>query len=94
MRNYDDYKTEHDILLNMYRCSERYLAGREYTSGEHQSENLQMQRDMKELYAKKVDKKCKKNTGKSIFEGLVKNEDKQCTRLWIKCGKSVVDIKE
>lgn len=79
MKEYNDYLKEHDILLNMYRCSERYLAGREGTSEKHQSEILQMQRDMKELYekyARKIDKKCKKNTGKSIFEGLVKNEDK------------------
>ena len=76
MKEYNDYLKEYEILLNMYRCSERYLASRECTSEEHQIENIQRQRDMKELYekyARKIDKKCKKNTGKSIFEGLVRN---------------------
>ena len=52
MKNYDDYRTERYILLNMYRCSERYLADRKCTSEGHQSEILQMQRDMKNMQEK------------------------------------------
>lgn len=65
MKSFEDYKDEFSLLTDMFRCSSRYLRN----SGK--SDDIELERKMRILYnkyAKHLEKKCKKNTGMSIYE--------------------------
>lgn len=71
MKTFDDYSKEHRVLLDMLRCSTRYLnsAERQNVGEEQQKIDRELEKDFRNLYNKyseKINKKCLKKTGRTI----------------------------
>lgn len=67
IKSFEDYKDEFSLLTDMFRCSSRYL----HNSGK--SDAIELERKMHILYnkyAERLEKKCRKNTGMSIYEDI------------------------
>jgi len=62
-KSYKEYCEEHLVLLDMYRCSTRYIHMQEFDNEETRNWHLQNFKELYQKYNDRLEKKCKKNTG-------------------------------
>lgn len=62
-KTYEDYYKEHLVLLDMYRCSTRYIHTQEFKNEALRDKYLQDFRELYQKYDNQLENKCKKTTG-------------------------------
>lgn len=69
-KSIEEYSDEHDVLLNMYRCSKRYLLERDVTEVQKEIDK-KILNDIKKLYIQydnRLQNECLRDNGKSFKE--------------------------
>lgn len=72
IKSYKEYCEEYFVLLDMYRCSTRYIHMQEYDNEETRNRHLQNFRELYHKYSNRLEKKCKKNTGYGFSHEVMK----------------------
>lgn len=69
MKTYEDYLKEYKVLLDMFRCSTRYLSSLN-NEAKQKKIDKKLEKDFKDMYHKyseKLNEECIKETGKPIL---------------------------